>query len=405
MTTATQPLTPDDILPDFEVMSFGFERFFLRHWFPVGIGLPFGLLVALASAYALLDGTFPALAFPWTDSILTGWFVWSLLIPLILCAALYAAWTGRIAPLFRRLVAGKRLISPTPGSDLLAEYDQFTREYQRLLHSGWRWLPVAVSVGLGVVFQFLSNPYADLYRPTGRPLMDGLALAHLTLLYVIMPLIWDYFVGIAVWSWIATSITIRKLTPAFILNIQPSHPDHSGGLKFVAEFCQFMALPLFIAVILASIYGIGGVLTGWINVSRDVRAIVLVSNASLLIGVVLTFIVFLWPLWDIHLAMLDKRRAYENEFADRAAAAESRLRAYLDESKLAEAKTARDELDTLQAVHPDKTGYPVWPFDQKVLLRFLTPQILPILSLVIGGLNDTMRDALGSVLVLLFGGQ
>ncbi len=125
---------------------------------------------------------------------------------------------------------------------------------------------------------------------------------------------------------------IKNLTAKFDLSILPSHPDYCGGLKPLGDFCLRMALP---------------------------------------IALPLAAIAFFVPLWNIHLKMVARRDVYYDNFAERVAKLEGRIQSSLDKGLLDEARVAREEMEIAQVLHPDKIGYPTWPFDRRILLTFL----------------------------------
>ena len=69
------------------------------------------------------------------------------------------------------------------------------------------------------------------------------------------------------------------------------------------------------------------------------------------------------------------------------------MQSSLDKHDMEDAKAAREELEILQVLHPDKIMYPAWPFDRSILVKFLTPQIIPFLSLL-SGLVEPLIGAL-----------
>ena len=91
--------------------------------------------------------------------------------------------------------------------------------------------------------------------------------------------------------------------------------------------------------------------------------------------------------------MIEWREEYQDNFAERNALLEQRIQSSLDKQDVADAKAAKEEMEILQILHPDKITYPVWPFDRTILFKFLTPQIIPLLSLL-SGLIGPFLDAL-----------
>jgi hypothetical protein len=175
---------------------------------------------------------------------------------------------------------------------------------------------------------------------------------------------------------------IKNLTTKFQLTIQPSHPDKCGGLKVLGSFCLGMALPILIGATFLGVYSIGGAI--YPDLTRKLNIIPVAASVALLVFVLpLATIAFFLPLWNIHCEMVRKKEEYEGEHADRIEKLEKRILAALDKGQLEEAKTARDEINIVRLLHPERIGYPSWPFDRRILLTFLTSQALPLLSLVV----------------------
>jgi hypothetical protein len=171
---------------------------------------------------------------------------------------------------------------------------------------------------------------------------------------------------------------IKNLTEKFDLSILPSHPDHCGGLKSLGNFCLSTALPILIGAVYLSIWGIGDSMREGITIYNILPAIFL-----FLFALPLAAIAFFVPLWNIHRIMVARRDVYYDTFADRVAKVEEKIQFALDKETLDEARVAREEMEIARVLDPDKIGYPIWPFDRRILLAFLAPQIVPIASLVV----------------------
>jgi hypothetical protein len=95
----------------------------------------------------------------------------------------------------------------------------------------------------------------------------------------------------------------------------------------------------------------------------------------------LIFITFFSPLWNIHRFMKASKRVAEDEFANRVASLEEQIRSHVDaDGVIDKAKNARDKLEIIQAINPDKSGYPVWPFRASLMITLFSPQLLSIVG-------------------------
>jgi len=66
----------------------------------------------------------------------------------------------------------------------------------------------------------------------------------------------------------------------------------------------------------------------------------------------------------------------------------------LMKENLEEAKAIKEKPEIIQALHSDNDSYPIWPFDRSILLKFLAPQIVSVLSLLIqlGPIVDALKS-------------
>ena len=76
--------------------------------------------------------------------------------------------------------------------------------------------------------------------------------------------------------------------------------------------------------------------------------------------------------------MSQQKRIYEDTFATQEMELQQTIRIHTSETgDLKKAEVAKDKLEILQAVHPAKLSYPVWPFRfANTVLAIFSPQIL-----------------------------
>ena len=201
---------------------------------------------------------------------------------------------------------------------------------------------------------------------------------------------------------LVTSFYIKHVTSSFNFVLQPSHPDRCGGLKFLGNFCLGIALPILMVAIIVAILSIGSVLHPFPLSPETASATTLVSVALVLCILPLATYAFFAPLWNVHGQMVEKKEAYADKFASRFAKLEQQMWGLLDKGALSKAKVTKEEMELLQALHPDNIQYPRWPFDQSILLKFLTPQIVPLISLIVG-LSPPAAEALKGILSIISG--
>jgi hypothetical protein len=380
--------TPVDFWRAFRTFPLQFDEYCFTYWYFL-VGAFILIVLAGATIYDTAHAViYSSLSFPLLTSIFTTWTFIPLVVTFALVAGTFNAWRRRIPPTFQTLIAKQRVRSTQQGRDLQQEYQDFLDTFQQTLLSNKRYIPVASIMMLSLVICLLSTRSA-LLDPTVPHILWPVSVWTLCWLLVlgllVVALIWGYFFGIAAWTMGVTGWYVKKLTSIFDIIIQPRHPDRCGGLKILGDFCFAMALPLLIGAILLGIWGIGAALFPSIIAEVHLRPIfAFAGNAVLfLFALPLAFIAFFLPLWDIHRKMVVSKGVYEDSFAERLNTLEERIQSSLEKGTLEEAKAAKEEMDILQAIHPDTMHYPTWPFDRRILLTLLTTQIIPAVNLII----------------------
>lgn len=382
----TSSIVSHDPFQDFRLFPFKFEESCFNRWY-ILLSSGAAILLLLDMLYDIQNKSLniaDGFEFSLTKSAFTDWLFISLVVALALSVLAFNKWRGTVPAAFKILLTKERVGSFHRGSDVTAEYHNFLREYQVKLLSNKRYLVIAISMATCFILFFLmaSNRY---FPPSALGFNDD------SLYYFIVWIFWitlptfflGYFFGVAAWTIMITGLTIKSLTSSFDINIQPSHPDQCGGLKVLGDLCFGMALPVLIGATLLGIYGIGGII--YPELTRRLIVIPIAANIFLfLFALPLAAFAFFVPLWNIHCEMRRRREKYEDEFAIRIVRLEQKLRTSLDSGELNAAKLAKEEMEIVQVLHPDKIGYPLWPFDRRIMLTLLTTQIIPGLSLIVG---------------------
>jgi hypothetical protein len=221
-------------------------------------------------------------------------------------------------------------------------------------------------------------------------------------LSIFASVLYGYTTAIASWAMFVTSFYIRDVTSIFDFVLQPSHPDRCGGQKFLGNFCLGMALPILMVAIIVAILSIGSVLHPFPFSPETASITTLVCVILVLCILPLATYAFFAPLWNVHRKMVNEKEAYANKFSNRFMKLEQQMWASLDKEALEEAKVTKEEMELLQTLHPDTIQYPHWPFDQSIFLKFLTPQIVPLISLIVG-LSPSAAEALKGILSIISG--
>lgn len=298
------------------------------------------------------------------------WLILFIGIEIILIVLSFNLWWTSICKTFQGLASKQRIFLRDTGGDFDREYHAFIEEYQAELRSTKRYLVVAISIATCLVlFWLLQQPYSH-----------STLLSPLLLCLLPGALLLGYFLGIATWIMIASGLRLRALTLTFKLNVEASHPDDCGGLRFLGNFCLSMAIPILVGVAFFALYGIGGTLAPTL-VSNQRSFQIGAALGLIIFDVPLAFLSFFFPLWYIHREMVANKEDFQDTYSDYTSGLQKQLWAALAGKQLTEAKTLKEELEIAQSINP--AIYPDWPFDRRILVIYLLPQALPVLSFLL----------------------
>lgn len=289
-------------------------------------------------------------------------------------------WRFKIPSIFQWLWEDEQLESRD--GEFGREFNQYLHNYQNELHSKVG----SLSIGIGLMAVVLIMFIAVNLHPFLSQFFDPIGVAVFYILMVIA-FVWIFIIGQFGWVLITTGRFLGKLTKSFRIKIQPSHPDQCGGLKPLGDFSFDAALPVIaLGLILATIRILNLDIDSSVS---DITSILLI----VFIGPMALLTVFI-PLWDIHREMVSEKRAYQNKFADQVRLLEAIIRTHTGESgDLDKAKIAREKLEILQMLHPNKLAYPVWPFPfAPTVIAIFSPQILQTVFGIATGIFEFIRN-------------
>jgi hypothetical protein len=287
-------------------------------------------------------------------------------------------WKMSLSGTFELLFNKGHIISLHKSGNLQNEYFAFLRAYEKDLLSKWRhlYLVFVLLLGLAITWSSTHSAIAKLQMldiPGGLYILIGTTFAFLVTGYALV---------ICSWLVYATGKRLKRLPYEFKLNIQASHPDNCGGLSVIGDLTFGMVLPMLLLILLMGL----ATLLLFTPVSKDIYE-PLLSAILLPFVLILLYIAFFVPLSSIHSEMVKRKRSYEDDFARWSTKLELTIHSSiveLQESKndqvLNTARTAKEELEILQTIDPNKINYPTWPFKSRVLIAFLIPQIPTILG-------------------------
>ena len=398
----------DDLLKNFEFSPLRFDRFILRNWHILSVDVFAILLILLILLDWYTNGKHhndlnctinTHLNCINSVNDLLAWNNILSFVAIALGLLVFSRWQREIAPTFQKLL-DKRYVSLPKGDtngDMNKACSKFLKAYKGALRSRKRYLFCGLALTTTLVYL--------LSEFTG-PLQSAFALKD--------PFLWFIFVGIQLllgldllaiaycsgvvaWTIAVTAWHIKKLTRKFDFSIVPNHPDKCGGLKFLGTFCLGMAYPILIGGVVLGVFSIETYFSG------SIRFYSLMSSVALvLFALPLAFLVLYNTLWDIHLKMVSKAEKAEEDFALLIFGLKSEMQSSLEKHMWEDAKTVKDKIDLAQIVNPDTIKYPTWPFDRSILLKFWTPQIVPILGLFLN-LTAPISDAMKALITILSG--
>jgi hypothetical protein len=194
---------------------------------------------------------------------------------------------------------------------------------------------------------------------------------------------WTFFIGQIVWVIFITARYISKLPHRLKFKIQASHPDNCGGLKPIGDFCFDAALFLIGAGLALAVIAILDV-----DITDTLRYISTIM-IFIVIGPLTAVAVFV-PLWNIHELMVQQKKLYLDKYGVQVKELEKVIFDHTKElGQLNKAIEAKEKLEILAVMHPEKVKYPVWPFKfTSTVLFMFSPQLLKTLVEVVTTVYD-----------------
>ncbi len=195
-----------------------------------------------------------------------------------------------------------------------------------------------------------------------------------------------FMLGLLAWRFGVVAWFIARLGEQLDLRVQPRHPDRSGGLKPLGDLCLTNAFLLLVPAFLLSTWIVAGTQSGmegygvlWSGLFK--KGLVLLSVAAAFL--------FFRPLYHIHCQMQKRRQGIQSDLDELSGKIEGialKLRAEADTLAPDEGARRLDELKFLEKVYQESSQSPTWPFDWNIILKFVTAEAIPILSLAgVGG--------------------
>lgn len=288
-------------------------------------------------------------------------------------------------------------------AETIAEtYRTFSLRFEQKLNSSQRLylgLPTAL---LGLLFFWSTNHIPHIFSIwlSGENFGFKLVVLFVNFLVLFLPAtVTGYAIGVGTWKSIITAIYTRQLCKEFSLRIQPNHPDKAGGLKPLGSLILSLASIMIVASLaLSGIVILAGNFAFWQTV--------LYSKIFLGISIGLSLIIFIWPLLSAHDRMLAEKNNLNRTLIDitnRISELEIQTHKGVRKMDYRKRQEIFSEIDSLKDLYGRISIAPTWPFNRDILLKFATPQIFSLLSLV--GVAEPIVGAIRSILLTIGGNQ
>ena len=194
--------------------------------------------------------------------------------------------------------------------------------------------------------------------------------------------------GLVIWRMWVVGRKVHALGHRFRLRIQMGHPDGCGGFEPLGN------LSLWNALILA----VPGIWLGWWipAAARNPYYEHWVPLFTTLAGVVVLLAIgtFLGPLWNVHVAMTRSAETIREEIEKRGRQIDELARelvAGADHLTPEEREKKAKDLELQQSIFRANEQIPTWPIDLRILLKFTSSQLVPLLGLT--GLGKPVVEA------------
>ena len=267
----------------------------------------------------------------------------------------FRLWYRRFIDTFPAMVRGRSLRSVAVSTDEC--FRQLTSDYQRYLHSRWRYLMVCVVVASTSGTLFVMVDARSLwawfrlllvYATRNALTVEFYASPLLAVSQIVVFVLWSYAVAAAAWVLSASGYLLWRLPKYFDLHVVVSHPDRCGGLRAIGSCCLGIAYPLAIGLIVLCVWAILG------SHATLIRRVSVV--AALLFVIPMTITAFFWPLWQVHRALTVKRDAYAMTYAAALEFNLARLAALAESDDDAAVKLISDRVTGISATYPTQSS-------------------------------------------------
>jgi tetratricopeptide (TPR) repeat protein len=188
-------------------------------------------------------------------------------------------------------------------------------------------------------------------------------------------------IGFMAWRVVIIGWAVRLITEWFDLNPQFDHPDTCGGLSPLGNICLLNAL---MTGIFSSFLGLFIIAIETTHLRWHYGFLMDCLILLLLIALTISIIAFLWPIWNVHKIMKNRRKAISRKLDILGIEIDNLLRnMFEDEIELDSDRLQQRimKLQTIEKAYELNSQFREWPFDSNTVKTFLSSIIIPILGL------------------------
>jgi hypothetical protein len=270
-------------------------------------------------------------------------------------------------------------------------------------------VPLAMSSIIEIVI-LVALQKSELFPIMSLPKNYPLTVLVLNFLTIFLPMTTaGYMISVTAWKCFATGYFVNRFSNIFKISVQPSHPDKAGGLKPLGDLIFSMALILIVTSLALSILTIANQINNSIykllidtySAHLQIQAPYYLystewlSKFSLGIAIFLSLVAFILPIVSTHGSMQKEKNdllSSLTKVGNKIAELEKQAQKVDIDYKKRNEMLA--EITSLSKVYELAYKAPVWPFDRDILIKFLTPQVISLLSLL--GVVQPLVDAISS---------
>lgn len=366
---------------------------FIFNYGPILVLAQFNITVLVVIASGIY------LSMPGNSQAVITWAVYSpvyagVLFAIAIMAVTVRNFLNKIPKTLKQIWTDGILVKEKGGQNVAEKYGKFLMRFEQNLNSPKRLYIGVPTAILGLFFFWntghIPHVFSTLFTQTNLGLKFMVAFANFFALFL-PAIVVGYAIGIGIWKSIITAISVRQLCVEFKLRVQSNHPDKAGGLKPLGS----LILSLASTAIVASL-----ILSGMIFFAGyfSYTFVVLYSKIFLALSIALSIIIFIWPLISAHERMLAEKRGLDKlslEVTQRILELEESTQKDIRKMDYKKRQEIFNEIDSLKDLYGRLSSVPTWPFDREIFLKFVTPQVFSILSLI--GVAEPIVGAVRSV--------